>query len=260
MERTSSFAPWRRQWALTAALLLLALGGTAVATMRMPRVYQAEGSVVLLASRSVAKGAGSNPYLSFNGSLTLTADVLSREMMAPGTVTELASRGFADPYTVALGTYTTATTGSVLTVTVNGTDRARVEGDLGGVISEIRSRLARLQPRVKPVDRIRFATIAQSKWATLNVIQTARPLILVATVGLLLTVILPWIVDAQVSRQQARRFRLTPVPAAFANLAAGQESGWPGGDSHLDDTRVYPNIAIQPATRSASHGARGRPR
>lgn len=254
MDRANSLGAWRRQWILTAILLLLVLAGTAVAVARMPRTYQAEGSVVLLASRSVAKSTGDNPYLSFSGSLTLTADVLSRELMAPGAVSELAAHGFRDPYTVEVATYTTATTGSVLTATVTGSDRMGVERDLGGVMSKIQASLASLQSGVAPHNRIRIATIAKNQWATLSVSQTARPLTVVAAGGLLLVVGLPWIADAQITRLQARRAELGAVAPGFGDLAAGGENGRPAGDPGLADTQIFQPFASRPGTR---HGSRG---
>jgi hypothetical protein len=254
MDRANSLGAWRRQWILTAALLLLVLVGTAVAVAQMPRTYQAEGSVVLLASRGVAKSTGDNPYLSFSGSLTLTADVLSRELMAPGTVSELAAHGFRDPYTVELATYTTATTGSVLTATVTGSNRVGVERDLGGVMNEIRARLASLESGLSPYDRIRIATIAKSKWATLSVSQTARPLTVVAAGGLLLVVGLPWIVDAQIARLQARWAGLAAAARRPDGQAAGGENGRPAGDPDLPDTQIFQPLASRSATRRGSRG------
>jgi hypothetical protein len=238
MVQTNSLGAWRRQPVLTVVLLLLVLVGTAVAVVRMPRTYQADGSVVLLASPAVANGTGNNPYLSFSGSLTLTADVLSRQLMAPGVVRDLASRGFADPYTVSLATYTTSTTGSVLTATVTGTDRAGVELELGAVMNEMQARLASLQSALKPHDRIRMATIAKSQWAAVSISQTARPLTLVVAVGLLLVIGLPWLVDARAARLQPRRASSADPEPEFGDPVAGAERGWLAVNSEPRDTRI----------------------
>src|ERR1035441_9099414 len=108
---------WRRRFILTTALLLVALAGSAAAVPKFPRTYQSTSSVVLLASRAAAKLSG-NPYLAFSSSLTLTADLLSRELMAPATVRDLSASGVPGTYTVALAPYTTSTTGSVLVVKI----------------------------------------------------------------------------------------------------------------------------------------------
>src|SRR6266851_4200547 len=120
MYLSESFRIWRKRRYLTAALLVLALAGSGAALSTLPRTYQANSSVILLASRAAASPYGGNPYLSFSPSLTLAADAVSRELMGPGTVLSLAARGFSASYTVALAPYTTTTTGSVLLVTVAG--------------------------------------------------------------------------------------------------------------------------------------------
>src|SRR5580658_3609182 len=118
---------WRARWILTSVLLILALAGAAEAGAKVPRYYQSTSSVVLLASPAASTQNGGNPFLSFSPSLTLTADAVSRELMSPGTASQLAAQGFTASYTVALPSYTTSTTGSVLLVTVTGADAARSE-------------------------------------------------------------------------------------------------------------------------------------
>jgi polysaccharide biosynthesis protein PslJ len=210
MDLNESFEIWRRRWILATALLILALTGAAAALMGFPRTYQSSSSVVMLASRAAAKLNGGNPYLSFSPSLTLTADALSREMMAPPTIQSLAARGFTDSYTVALAPYTTTTTGSVLLVTVTGSDRNAAENTLYGVTQEISAQLARLQTKVTRNDQIRAATLSFTPEPTLSVSQTARALVPVIAPGLLLALGIPVILDGQLTR---RRFRTAMMPA-----------------------------------------------
>ena len=125
MELRQAVRIWRARWILTSVLIILAMVGAAEAAAKMPRYYQSASSVVLLASRAASKQNGGNPFLSFGPSLTLTADAVSRELMAPETVRQLAAQGFTASYTVAVPPYTTSTTGSVLLVTVAGTERSR---------------------------------------------------------------------------------------------------------------------------------------
>lgn len=195
---------WRRQWILTAVLLIVALAGIATALVKLPRTYQSESSVVLLASRSAARPNGGNPYLTFSPSLTLTADVLSRELMAPGIIQDLAARGFRDAYTVALAPYTTPTTGSVLLVTVTGNDKKAVEGGLHAVTGEISSELSGLQTHVARRNRIHAATISITPQATLSSSKTARSVIPITALGLLLALGIPVIVDGRASRRRIR--------------------------------------------------------
>jgi hypothetical protein len=202
MGSTFSRHAWRGRWVMTGALVLLALGVTTIAAQILPRSYQSEGSMVLLASRAAAKPNGNNPYLSFTPSLTLTADVLSRELTAPATVGYLASRGYPGSYTVALAPETATTTGSVLLLTVTGGDQATVGHTLLAVIDEIRIRLARLQAGIARYDQIRVVPLSVSQQAAVSVSATLKPLIVILVLCLAAAFGIPWIVDAQLAERR----------------------------------------------------------
>jgi hypothetical protein len=189
---------------MTGVLLLLALVVTTIAAQALPRTYQSEGSMVLLASRAASKPNGNNPYLSFTPSLTLTADVLSRELMAPATVDYLASRGYPGSYTVALAPETSTTTGSVLLLTVTGANQAAVGHTLLGVIAEIRIRLARLQAGITRYDQIRVVPLSVSQQAGVSLTSTLKPLIVILALCLAAAFGIPWIVDAQLAERRRR--------------------------------------------------------
>jgi hypothetical protein len=230
MGSTNSLRTGRGRWFLTGALLLLTLIGVVAALVQLPPTYQAESSVVLLASPAASRPNGDNPYLSFSPSLTLTADLVSREMTAPSTVGYLVSKGFADSYNVALATYTTATTGSVLLVTVTGPDQAAVELTLHGVTDEISTVLAKLQAGAPPSSRILAATVSMSRQAALSLSQLARLLAILIGVGLVASFGVPWLVEAQIAGRRIRRDIGPPVapppddPADEARWAIGQHA------------------------------------
>ena len=196
---------WRKRLILTIALLILALVGAALALQKLPRTYQSQSSVVLLASRASAKATGGNPYLSFSASLTLTADILSREMAGPAALRYLAARGVDDAFTVVLAPDTTTTTGSVLLVTVTGHDRDAVESALHAVTSDVGLQLVRMQAGVAPRDQIRAATISFSPQATLSTSQTARALVPVVALELLIALWIPVLLDGLVTRRRMSR-------------------------------------------------------
>jgi hypothetical protein len=205
MYPTSSLRTGRGRWILTGGLLLLTLIGVVVALVKLPPTYQSQSSVVLLASPAASRPNGYNPYLSFSPSLTLTADVVSREMMSPSTVDYLASNGFPDSYSVALATYTTPTTGSVLLVTAAGPDQAAVQLTLHGVTDEISIVLAKLQAGSPPNDRILATTISMSRQATLSFSKLVRLLAVLIGVGLAASFGVPWIVEAQIAGRRIQR-------------------------------------------------------
>jgi hypothetical protein len=204
MEPTNSLHMGRMRWILTAALLLLTLIAALVALVELPPSYQSQASIVLLASRAASQPYGGNPYLSFSPSLTLTADAVSRELMSPSIATHLAATGYPDSYSVDLAQYTTDTTGSVLLITVTGTDKAGVDLTLHGVTQEVSTILATLQAGSQPADRIEAVTLSLNT-ASLSLSQLGRLLTVLIGVGLVVSFGIPWIVDARIAGQRLRR-------------------------------------------------------
>jgi len=208
MDRTLTH-PGRKRWAATGALLLLTFVGVLLALVELPPTYQSQSSVVLLASPAASKPNGDNPYLSFSPSLTLTADAVSREIMSSAIAGQLAAQGFPDSYNVELATYTTATTGSVLQITVDGTDKAAVEFTLHGVTGEISTILAKLQSASPPADRIQAVTLSMSSQPALSLSQMARLLAVLIGVGLVASFGVPWLVEAQIAGRRLQRADVT---------------------------------------------------
>jgi hypothetical protein len=209
MDLRQAIAIWRSRRILTCTLILLAMAAFALAQAKMPRYYQAASSSVLLASRDASAPNGGNPYLSFSPSLTLTADAVGRELMSPGASRQLALEGFTGSYTVALPPYTTSTTGSILLVTVTGTDPAGAERTLQAVTARIGAQLAQLQHGIPARGQVRARTLSLAPRATLNVNQTAR---LPAAAGALLLALClgtPIVVDEVVIRRRPRGSRAT---------------------------------------------------
>jgi len=205
MSPTQPLSRWRGRWILTGTLLALTLLSAVFVLQTLPPLYQSESSVVLLASRAVSKPNGQNPYLSFSPSLTLTADVLSRELMAPATVQYLAWRGYNDSYAVVLAPATTQASGSVLQITVTGGDRDGVEHTLLGVTREIGVRLARMESGVSQDGRIRVLTLSLTQQPVIAASHAARAVAVVGGAGLVISLGLPWLVDAQVTQWRLRR-------------------------------------------------------
>lgn len=195
---------WRGRWILTVTLLIVAGIGVGIASVFLPRTYQANASIVLLTSRSQSGATGGNPYLNFSSSLTLTADAVSRQVMDPQTANSLAAHGFTGSYTVEMPTYSTSVVGSVLLIAVTGSGAANVEHTLNGVISAVRTSLAALQAGVRADDRVRVTVLAPASGATVNATHTVRSLAILAGLGLVIAFGVPWVIDAQVSRQMTR--------------------------------------------------------
>ena len=186
LSETSPASRQRGHWILAGALLMLVLITTAAALIKLPRTYESNSAVVLLASPAASVPNGGNPYLSFSQSLTLTAELLSEEITAPGVVRELAAHGVAGSYTVTLAPYSTTTTGSVLLVDVNGSSEAGAEFSLQTVTAQISKSLSGLQAGERSRDRIRAVTISMDRTASLSAGDLMRTLGMILVVGLAL--------------------------------------------------------------------------
>jgi hypothetical protein len=224
MSPRDSYQAWRGRWLLTGALLLITGLAGAAAARSLPRAYAEQASVVLLASRAAAEANGGNPYLSFSPSLTLTADVLSRQLTAPSTVAGLAARGYGDAYTITLEPDSTQVSGSVLVIGVTGHDKDAVGKTVRAVLSQARRRLTDMQSRLRPYDRVRLQTVALPSGPSMSMSQTLRPLIIAAGLGVALSFALPWLVDAQVAQRRMRR-RQASAGAAHDDAAGADPAG-----------------------------------
>ncbi len=197
-------------------LCVLALGGFLDSMAVLPKTYESQATVLLLASRAESSFYGGNPYLGFSPSLALTADAVSRALMSPAWARQLAARGYGASYSVEPATYSTPTTGSVLVVTTTGSDKLDVQESLKAVMSGLRAELGVIQGKVRPRDRIQVTTLSISPQATLSVGHTARPLVALGAFALLAALGIPVLVERRAQRLSGREIsepgRLTPSP------------------------------------------------
>jgi hypothetical protein len=258
---------WRARWILTSVLLILAMVGAAGAAAKLPRYYQSASSVVLLASPVASMQNGGNPFLSFSPSLTLTADAVSRTLMAPGTVRQLAAQGYTASYAVALPPYTTSTTGSVLLVTVTGTGAAGVQRTLQAVTAQIGPQLAQLQLGVPTRGQVRAVTLSVTPKATLSISQTARPLVVVGALLLVICLGTPIVVDGLATRRRLRsRSALPDYSALSQDRALRDIPAFPRRSAFREEPTIpvelaFPRGASGSAHQQAGHDpAQGEPR
>ncbi len=230
---------WRARWILTAVLLILAMVGAAGAAAELPRHYQSTSSVVLLAPPAASAQNGGNPFLSFSASLTLTADAVSREMMAPQVIGQLAARGFTASYTVALPSYTTSTTGSVLVVTVTGTNAAGVQQTLQAVTAQVGAQLTQLQQGVAASDQVHAEMLSFTPQAALSISQTARPLVVVGVLLLVICLGTPIVVDGLATRRQLKHRSALSQDWALLDISA-----FPHRSAFPDEPAIHPELAF----------------
>ncbi|MFK0256453.1 O-antigen ligase family protein [Streptomyces sp. NPDC090445] len=115
----------RRRWYVMASLTLLGLLAGLHLYRSVPVEYRSESSVALLDSTAVAELAPTfgNPISNAGGSLVVTADVLIRTLSGADAARALHGLGVTDPYAVG---FAANASGPMLTLSVTGTDRAKV--------------------------------------------------------------------------------------------------------------------------------------
>jgi hypothetical protein len=216
----------RRRWYITGPLLLLTVGASA-ALLARPGPYQSESQVVLLPSAQSAKAAGGNPYLSFDDSLTLTADLLRRELVAPPLIQSLSKNGYRSSYQVVDDPLTV---GPVLDITVTGKSKSSVEHTLEGVTSEAGKQLHAMQGRVAPIDQITLRTVSYAPKPSLLVSKKARTPLVALAVGLILTLAVPLMFDAAIAdrRKAGSRVRSPRSPVRRARTVTAVVASWAG--------------------------------
>jgi capsular polysaccharide biosynthesis protein len=202
MDVSGALHTLRKHWILTSVLVLLTLVAAYQAWVKIPGPYQSSSQVVFLASPQVSKPNGNNPYLSFDDTLSTTADIVRRQVLDPRIVAALAARGFTDTYDVEndpLGV------GPILDITATGPTKAGVMATQAAVTAEVQNQLKQLQTDLLLKDQINSMVLTSSPKATLMVSKKARPLVAVLVVGFILTLAIPQMVDAVQNRGRNRR-------------------------------------------------------
>ncbi|GGV59173.1 hypothetical protein GCM10010294_06950 [Streptomyces griseoloalbus] len=125
MSLADLLAIMRRRWYFIGPLTLLSLLAGGYLYRTIPVSYESQSSVTLLDSTATVELAPAfgNPLSNAGGPLVITADVLIRTLQSSDSAGELRSRGVTDPYSVA---FAPDTDGPLLTLSVTGTDRAKV--------------------------------------------------------------------------------------------------------------------------------------
>jgi len=229
MDVSGALHTLRKHWILTSVLVLLTLIAAMGAWTKISGPYQSTSQVVFLASEQTSKPNGNNPYLSFDDTLSTTADIVRRQVLDPRIVAALAARGFNDTYDIQddpLGI------GPVLDISATGPTKAGVMATQAAVTAEVQNQLQELQTDLLTKDQITSMVVTSSPKATLMVSKKARPVVAVLVVGFILILAIPQMVDAVQSRTSNRRkkggqrpwARIETPPSAFSSSSSGDGS------------------------------------
>jgi capsular polysaccharide biosynthesis protein len=216
MNLSESLRTMRKRWVMTLSLLVLVGAAVVAAAVVLPKTYQSTAQVALIASKTDSKlYYDSNPYLAFDDSINVAADVLGRRMANPRVVSMLAAKGYTSSYKVEDAPNSP---GPILLVTVTDKNPARAQSSLQGVTAALAQQLSSMQSDVSPPDRLTDSVLSSSLNASLSVSKFARPLAAVLVVGLVLVFSIPLIVEG-ISVKRRRKSKSPRTP---------EQDRWPG--------------------------------
>jgi capsular polysaccharide biosynthesis protein len=255
MDVSGALHTLRKHWILTSVLVLLTLVAAMGAWTKISGPYQSSSQVVFLASEQTSKPNGNNPYLSFDDTLSTTADIVRRQVLDPRIVAALAARGFTDSYDIEddpLGI------GPVLDITATGPTKAGAMATQAAVTAEVQNQLQELQTDLLAKDQITSMVVTSTPKATLMVSKKARPVVAVLVVGFILILAIPQVVDAVQNRSRNRR-KKGQRPWARVETPASASSAFSAGDgtksSQLTPTvgqRTETNGRVEPESGNRS--------
>ncbi|GAA5081965.1 hypothetical protein HNP84_009674 [Thermocatellispora tengchongensis] len=218
MDLLDSLRALLRRWPITVAFLVLTLGGTLGAFIAIPWQYESQATMVFLSSRQNAKPVGGNPWLAFDTSLTITAEVVARGMSDKITVDALKARGFTAEYTVGLNQ---ESRGPLMDIVATSGDPQQAQKTLDALVALSYSRLRELQRKssILPDATISMTPVIATKQAEIAPEPKIRMLIIVFAGGMLLTLGVPLFVETLAQKRARERVSTAvpgPVPAAPA--------------------------------------------
>ncbi|MBZ9598844.1 O-antigen ligase family protein [Streptomyces yangpuensis] len=207
----------RRRWYVIVPAILLSLLAALHLYRSVPVAYQSQSSVALLDSSAAAKlpPAFGNPISNAGGALVVTADVLIRTLSGADAARELHSLGVTDPYTVG---FAANTSGPLLTLTVTGTDRAKVLEETNTLTAFAGEQLNALQAaaKVQPAYMVQTAPVVLPQTPVPQLKSRYQQVLGVLILGVGGGFVLSFVADALTAARRRRRAR------------SAAESGGPG--------------------------------
>ncbi|MBG0827447.1 hypothetical protein HS041_06675 [Planomonospora sp. ID67723] len=201
----------RRRWILALALLLVTVASVTTTMFLLPWTYEARANVVFLSSQQLSKEAGGNPYLYFDSSLKVTAEIVSRSLMSERQGTLMKEAGLTAIYKVALAP---DSVGPLLDVVTEASDPRAAQATLTALLAAVPKQVDALQSNLPSSTRVRTNSIMVTTEPELKPTQKIRIVAVVAAFGLVLCLAVPAALEASAERRRtaARRAKAAAAP------------------------------------------------
>ncbi|RCG31527.1 hypothetical protein DQ384_08060 [Sphaerisporangium album] len=201
MDLLDSLRALLRRWPVTVTLLAVTLAATIGAFFAIPWQYESKATVVFLSSRKGSQPVGGNPWLAFDGSLTITAEVISRGMSDERTLQKLKDEGKTAEFTVGLAQ---DSRGPLLDITATGPDPKIAQATMETVAELSLDRLTEVQQKssILPDATIRAELVTSSDEAQLTPEKKIRMLVIIFAGGMLLTIGVPLFLESMAQKRR----------------------------------------------------------
>ncbi|WP_424528694.1 hypothetical protein ACOZ38_03060 [Sphaerisporangium viridialbum] len=201
MDLLDSLRALLRRWPVTLALLAVTIAATVGALIAIPWQYESKATVVFLSSRKGSQPVGGNPWLAFDGSLTITAEVISRGMSDERTLQKLKDEGKTADFTVGLAQ---DSRGPLLDITATGADPKVAQATMETLATLSQERLTEMQQKssILPDATIRAELVTSSDKAELTPEKKIRMLVIIFAGGMLLTIGVPLFLESMAQKRR----------------------------------------------------------
>ncbi|MEZ0071486.1 hypothetical protein [Planotetraspora sp. GP83] len=240
-----------RRWTITVPLLLLTIGAVTAAYFVLPWTYESSGTIVFLTSKQIAdKNTGGNPYLSFDGSLSITAELVGRAVNDELTAQKLAEQGLTGEYETQIPPDSRA---PLLKVTVTDSDPRIAQATMEAIIKRIPSTLNDLQKTNTSISQVRQSVLTKSTAPDRKATSKIRSLVGILAIGMLLTAGVPLVTE---SVKNPRR----PIqPKRVAQATQGEPSVEPPPERRRVDDDAPTAVHVWPPAATVTGRPPGEP-
>ncbi|MFC6079690.1 YveK family protein [Sphaerisporangium aureirubrum] len=201
MDLLDSLRALLKRWPVTVALLVATIAATFGAMTAIPWQYESKATVVFLSSRKGAQPVGGNPWLAFDGSLTITAEVIARGMSDERTLQKLKDQGNTAEFTVGLAQ---DSRGPLLDITATAPDPKVAQATMEALATLSAQRLNEMQQKssILPDATIRAELVTSTDKAELTPEKKIRMLLIIFAGGCLLTLGIPLFLESQAQKRR----------------------------------------------------------
>ncbi|GGK79518.1 hypothetical protein Sme01_21680 [Sphaerisporangium melleum] len=201
MDLLDSLRALLRRWPVTVALLAVTIIATVGAFFAIPWQYESKATVVFLSSRKGSQPVGGNPWLAFDASLTITAEVISRGMSDERTLQMLKDKGNTAEYTVGLAQ---DSRGPLLDITATGPDPKIAQATMETLATLSQQRLTEMQRKssILPDATIRAELVTSTEEAELTPEKKIRMLVIIFAGGMLVTLGVPLFLESLAQKRR----------------------------------------------------------